>query len=69
MWLRGLLGGSLLGSVVDSTKFGVGKFEQIVLFAGGCMIVSGLTLGLGYMKRIRHVCKIMMEVWTKGRAF
>jgi MFS family permease len=65
--VAGPVGGSLLGSAVDSTKFGVGKFEGVVLFAGGCIVVSGLTLGLGYVKKIRYVCKILMEIWSKRR--
>jgi predicted MFS family arabinose efflux permease len=67
--VAGPVGGSLLGTAVDKTKFGIGKFEEVVLFAGGCMVISGLTLGLGYMKRIRHVCKILMEIWSKRRYF
>jgi predicted MFS family arabinose efflux permease len=65
--VAGPVGGSLLESAVDSSKFGVGKFEGVVLFAGGCMVVSGLTLGFGYMKKIRHVCKTLMEIWSKSR--
>jgi predicted MFS family arabinose efflux permease len=67
--VSGPVGGSLLGSAVDSTKFGVGKFEGVVSFAGSCMVVSGLTLGLGYMKWVRHVCETLMEIWTKSRDF
>ena len=67
--VAGPVGGSLLGSAVDSTKFGVGKFEGVVSFAGSCMVVSGLTLGLGYMKWVRHVCETLMEIWTKSRDF
>jgi len=67
--VAGPVGGSLLGSAVDSTKFGVGKFEGIVLSTGVCMVISGLTLGLGYTKRIPHVCKILTEPWTKSQDF
>jgi predicted MFS family arabinose efflux permease len=60
--VAGPIGGSLLGSVVETTKFGVGKFEGAVLFAGGCMVVSGGTLGLGYLKRVGRVCRTVMEI-------
>lgn len=48
--LTGPIGGTLLGGAIDKQKYAAMKFEGAVLFAGCCMLASGSTIVLYYLK-------------------
>lgn len=57
--LAGPIGGALVREAGDGGGYGGGRFEKVVLFAGGCMVVSGCSLGMCYLKRVGGILKVL----------
>lgn len=50
--LAGPVGGVLLKEIVDVRSYGTERFGRIVLFTGACMVISGATVALGFLRRV-----------------
>ncbi|KAF1987367.1 MFS transporter, MCP family, solute carrier family 16, member 10, variant [Aulographum hederae CBS 113979] len=53
--LTGPISGYLIGDVSNEHRYAAMKFEGTVLFAGTCMLVSGSTILLCYMKHLSNM--------------